>query len=70
LTDAGSWHGQVTIGVWDVLERWVAMDQVPVFVVDGHDIDLYRSVEDVADAIEGYGADAMEYFGADGTVYL
>lgn len=42
---------------------------VAVFVVDGHDIDLYPDAEGAARAIEGYDATSLEYFGADGTVY-
>ena len=40
-----------------------------VFVIDGHDIDLYPDAEGAAREIEGYNAKSLEYFGADGTVY-
>jgi hypothetical protein len=41
-----------------------------VFVVDGHDIDLYPDAESAAVEIEGYDAHRLDYFGADGTVYM
>jgi hypothetical protein len=40
-----------------------------VFVVDGHDIELYPDAEGAAREIEGYDAQTSDYFGADGTVY-
>ena len=43
---------------------------VAVFVIDGHDIDLYPDAEDAAREIEGYDAASLDYFGADGTVYM
>ena len=39
-----------------------------VFVVDGHDIDLYPDTESVTLALEGYAVD-LDFVGADGTVY-
>lgn len=41
----------------------------PVFVVDGHDIELYPDAESAAAEIEGYDAANLEYWGADGTVF-
>ncbi len=46
------------------------MIDVAVFVIDGHDIDLYPDAERAAREIEGYDAQKLDYFGADGTVYL
>lgn len=43
--------------------------RVAVFVVDGHDIELYSDAEGAAREIEGYDAMSLDYFGADGTVY-
>lgn len=40
-----------------------------VFVVDGHDIELYPDAEAAALDVEGYDATSLEYLGADGTVY-
>jgi hypothetical protein len=40
-----------------------------VFVVDGHDIELYPDAETAALDVEGYDATDLEYLGADGTVY-
>ncbi len=45
------------------------MRDVAVFVIDGHDIDMYPDAESAAYEIEGYDAQALDYFGADGTVY-
>lgn len=45
------------------------MRDVAVFVIDGHDIDLYPDAEGAAHEIEGYDAHALDYFGANGTVY-
>ncbi len=42
---------------------------IAVFVVDGHDIDLYPDAEAAALEVEGYDAMTFDYFGADGTVY-
>ena len=44
--------------------------RVAVFVIDGHDIDLYPDAERGAREIEGYDAASLDYFGADGTVYV
>jgi hypothetical protein len=44
--------------------------RVAVFVVDGHDIDLYPDAEGAAREIEGYDAMSLDYFGGDGTVYM
>jgi hypothetical protein len=41
----------------------------PVFVIEGHDIDLYPDAEGAAREIEAYDAARLEYIGADGTVY-
>jgi len=46
------------------------MMRVAVFVIDGHDIDLYPDAEGAAREIEGYDAVSLDYFGADGTVYM
>ena len=43
--------------------------QVAVFVIDGHDIELYPDAASAAREIEGYDADRLDYFGADGSVY-
>jgi len=40
-----------------------------VFVVDGHDIDLYPDAEAAALEVEAYDATSLDYLGADGTVY-
>lgn len=40
-----------------------------MFVIDGHDIDLYPDVEGAAREIEGHDAQTLDYVGADGTVY-
>ena len=40
-----------------------------MFVVDGHDIELYPDAEGAAREIEGYDAMSLDYLGADGTVY-
>lgn len=40
-----------------------------VFVIEGHDIDLYPDAVGAAREIEGYDAKDLDYFGADGTVY-
>ena len=45
------------------------MGKVAVFVIDGHDIELYPDVEGAAGYVEGYDAQRPRYFGADGTVY-
>jgi hypothetical protein len=45
------------------------MRDVAVFVVDGHEIDLYPDAAGAAREIEGYDARQLDYFGADGTVY-
>lgn len=42
---------------------------VAVFVVDGHDINLYPDAEAPAIEVEGYDALSLNYLGADGTVY-
>lgn len=42
---------------------------VAIFVIDGHDIELYRDAEAAALGIEGYDAKGLDYSGADGTVY-
>lgn len=42
---------------------------VAVFVVDGHDINLYPYADAAALDVEGYDAMQLEYLGADGTVY-
>jgi hypothetical protein len=42
---------------------------VAVFVIEGHDIDMYPDAEGAAREIEGYDALRLDYFGADGTVY-
>jgi hypothetical protein len=42
---------------------------VAVFVVDGHDVELYPDVEAAALDVEGYDATDLDYLGADGTVY-
>jgi len=42
---------------------------VAVFVVDGHDIELYADAEAAALEVEGYDAMDFNYLGADGTVY-
>jgi hypothetical protein len=42
---------------------------VAVFVIEGHDIDMYPDAEGAAREIEGYDAHKLDYFGADGTVY-
>jgi hypothetical protein len=46
-----------------------ALSKVPVFVIDGHDIDLYPDAERAAREIEGYDAQTLDYVGADGIVY-
>jgi len=43
--------------------------RVAVFVVDGHDIELYPDAEAAALDVEGYDATDLDYLGADGTVY-
>jgi hypothetical protein len=43
--------------------------RVAIFVVDGHDIELYPDAEGAASEIEGYDAMSLDYFGLDGTVY-
>jgi hypothetical protein len=43
--------------------------RVAVFVIEGHDIDLYPDAEGAAREIEGYDAMSLDYYGADGTVY-
>ena len=45
------------------------MGDVAVFVIEGHDINLYPDAEGAAREIEGYDAFRLDYFGADGTVY-
>lgn len=40
-----------------------------MFVVDGHDIDMYPNVESAASSVEGYDAKRPDFLGADGTVY-
>lgn len=45
------------------------MTRVAVFVIDGHDIDLYPDAEGAAREIEGYDAKNLDYIGTDGTVY-
>jgi hypothetical protein len=42
---------------------------VAVFVIDGHDIELYPDAATAASEVEGYDAFDLEYLGADGTVY-
>lgn len=42
---------------------------VAVFVVDGHDIDLYPDAQAAALEVEGYDAMSLDYWGADGTVF-
>lgn len=42
---------------------------VAVFVIEGHDIELYPDAETAAREIEGYDAQRLDYFGADGAVY-
>ena len=46
------------------------MLRVAVFVIDGHDIDLYPHAEGAAAVIEGHDALSLDYFGADGIVYM
>ena len=46
------------------------MTRLAVFVVDGHDIDLFPDAESAAAHVEGYDATSVDYFGADGTVYV
>ncbi len=36
---------------------------VPVFVVDGHDIDLYPDAKAAALEVEGYDAMSLDYLG-------
>lgn len=45
------------------------MKRVAVFVIDGHDIDIYTDAKRAAREIEGYDASTCDYIGADGTVY-
>ena len=40
-----------------------------VFVMDGHDIDLYPDADTAALNVEGYDAASLDYVGADGVVY-
>jgi hypothetical protein len=55
---------------WHVLNKGGAsIMRVAVFVVDGHDIELYPDAEGAARVIEGYDAMGLDYYGADGTVY-
>ena len=42
---------------------------VAVFVMDGHDIELYPDAEAAALDVEGYDAMEFNYLGADGTVF-
>jgi hypothetical protein len=42
---------------------------VPVFVIDGHDIELYPDGASAAAEIEGYDAPNLGFIGGDGTVY-
>lgn len=42
---------------------------VPVFVIDGRDIELYLDAESAAAEVEGYDALQLEFIGADGTIY-
>lgn len=42
---------------------------VPVFRIEGHDIELYPDAESAAVETEGYDAPALDFIGADGTVY-
>lgn len=42
---------------------------VPVFVIDGRDIELYPDAESAAAEVEGHDAIQLEFIGADGTVY-
>jgi hypothetical protein len=42
---------------------------IAVFVVDGHDINLYPDADAAALSVEGYDAMRLDYLGADGTVY-
>lgn len=42
---------------------------VAIFVVAGHDIELYPDAEAAALEVEGYDAMSLDYLGADGTVY-
>jgi hypothetical protein len=46
-----------------------SVKRVAVFVIDGHDIELYPDAEGAAWEIEGHDATNLDYFGADGTVY-
>lgn len=41
----------------------------PVFVIDGHDIELYPDAASAAADVEGYDATTLDFIGADGTVY-
>lgn len=41
----------------------------PVFVIDGHDIELYPDAASAATEAEGYDAPTLDFIGADGTVY-
>ena len=45
------------------------MCDVAVFVIDGHDIELYPDAEGAAREIERDDAKALLYFGVDATVY-
>ena len=40
-----------------------------VFVIDGHDIELYPDAGGAARSVEGYDAPGLDYVGADGAVY-
>jgi hypothetical protein len=45
------------------------MKRVGVFVVEGHDIELYEDAEAAALEVESYDASGLAYFGTDGTLY-
>jgi hypothetical protein len=43
---------------------------MPVFVIEGNDIQLYDDAAAAAQSVEGYDADDLRYLGIDGTVYV
>lgn len=47
----------------------VVSPSCPVFVVEGHDIELYPDPASAAAHVEGYDAPTLDFIGADGTVY-
>jgi len=51
-------------------EGAASVTRVGVFVIEGHDIELYPDVQSAAREIEGYDATSLDYFGADGAVYV